>query len=396
LIFIITEKSFALDLICTNCNTTYSFEEKMHLCVKCSKVLFTRYDLEKSKEFLNKNTLSLRKRRDLWRFYEIMPVLNNKYRFSLGEGSTPVIELRNSVKTLKLDNVFLKDEGQNPTGTFKSRGLCCAVSKAIELGVNEFVIPTAGNAGAALSAYCAKTQSIAHIFMPKSSPKLIQNEIIHFGGKLTLIDGLISDAGKISKEMAEKNNWYDVSTLKEPYRVEGKKTMGLELAEQFDFVLPDAIVYPTGGGTGIIGIWKCFDELEQLGLINSERPKMISVQASNCAPIVKAFEEGKKVAETWTNAETFASGLRVPSAVGDYLILQAIRNSKGTAVAVSDDAIRTSMYTLAKNEGIMLSPEAGATVAALEELNRNDYFDKDEKIVLLGTGSGLTTPDEWE
>ena len=265
----------------------------------------------------------------------------------------------------------------------------------MELGVSEFVIPTAGNAGAALAAYTARSRTKAHIFMPKKSSRLIQKEILAMGGDLTLIDGLISDAGKLSNETGSKNDWFDVSTLKEPYRVEGKKTMGLELAEDFNFSLPDVIIYPTGGGTGIVGMWKAFNELEEISLVGSERPRMISVQTSGCAPIVRAFNEGKKYADPWENPETFASGLRVPSAIGDYLILEAVRNSKGTAVAVSDESIRDSMLDLAKSEGIMLAAEAAACIAGLEKLLNDNFVDKDEKIVIFGTGSGLTTPDAW-
>lgn len=391
----ILEKSYQNYLFCTQCNTKYPINKIVHLCQRCSKVLFTSYDFEEAQESLNKNALINRKRRDLWRYSEIMPVDEEKNKITLGEGNTPVIRLKNLGSIVNLSNPYLKDEGQNPTGTFKSRGLCSAVSKAIELGIKEFVIPIAGNAGAALSAYCAKSNPKAHIIMPKSSSKLIQSEVRAMGGDLTLIDGLISDAGKLAQEKVEKLNWYDVSTLKEPYRVEGKKTMGLEVAEDLNFELPDAILYPTGGGTGIVGMHKAFNELEELGIIGSERPKMISIQASNCAPIVKAFNKNQKYAKFWENAQTFASGLQVPSVVGDYLILQAIRETKGTAIAVSDDAIRSAMYLLAKKEGIMLAPEAAATIAGLQELQNQNYFDKDEKVVLFATGSGLTTPDEW-
>lgn len=391
----VSPKSTLEKLICTNCKTEYSPNEIIHLCLKCSKVIYPKYDLEKAKEYLTKSSLIRRSRRDLWRFHEIMPVYEDKHRFTLGEGNTPLLKLNNLKSGLNLQNLYLKDEGQNPTGTFKSRGLCSAVSKGVELGATEFVIPTAGNAGAALTAYCAQAQVKAHIFMPKESSKLIQSEVISMGGDLKLIDGLISDAGKLSKQMSEELGWYDVSTLKEPYRVEGKKTMGLEIAEDFNFKLPDAIIYPTGGGTGIVGMWKAFDELEQIGLIGSERPRMISVQASNCAPVVEAFNKKQKFASTWVNPNTFASGLRVPSAVGDYLILQAIYKSKGTAVAVSDESIRDAMFLTAKKEGIMLAPEAAATVAGLKELAKMNYFDRNEKVVLFGTGSGLTTPEEW-
>ena len=389
------EKSFLDYIICTNCKKKYPINEKLTLCAACGKVLFAKYDIEKAKETLTRKNLATRKIKSLWRFFEIMPVLNKGHRFSLGEGGTPLLQLDQLGHTFGLNNVFLKDEGQNPTGTFKSRGLCSAVSKAVELGFKEFVIPTAGNAGAALTAYCARSGSTAHIYMPNNSPKLIQAEIQRMGGDLHLIDGLISDAGKIAKEMSDKHGWYDVSTLKEPYRAEGKKTMGLELVEDFNFELPSAIIYPTGGGTGIVGMWKAFDELEQLGIIGSERPKMISVQSSTCAPIVKAFNKKQKTAEFWEGASTFASGLRVPSAVADYLILESIYESNGTAVAVSDETIKESMFLLAKKEGIMLSPEAAATVSCLEVLKNQNFFDGDEKIVLFGTGNGLTTPDEW-
>jgi threonine synthase len=332
---------------------------------------------------------------NLWRMYEIMPVFDPIYRYSLGEGWTPLLKLKNFGKQLNLTNVFLKDEGQNPTGTFKSRGLCSAVSKARELGIRDFVIPSAGNAGAALAAYASCAECKAHVFMPQDAPLLIQKEVSAMGAELILIKGLITDAGRFAKEAAEKNNWFDVSTLKEPYRVEGKKTMGFELAEQFNWTLPDVLVYPTGGGTGIVGMWKAFEELEKLGFIGNERPKMVSVQSSGCAPIVRAFEKGKKSAEFWENAQTIASGLRVPAAIGDYLILNAIRESKGTAIAVDDSEIKESMFELARLEGIMLCPEAAATVVAIKKLKEINFIDTSETIVLFGTGSGLTTPEEW-
>jgi len=335
------------------------------------------------------------RRYDIWRMHEIMPVIDEYYRFTVGEGWTPLIKLRKTAQYFSLDNLFLKDEGQNPTGTFKSRGLCAAVSKAVELGVKEFVIPTAGNAGAALCAYSTRANRKSNVFMPKDAPKLIQQEVIALGGQLKLVDGLIGDAGREAKKAGEREGWFNVSTLKEPYRVEGKKTMGLELVEQFNWEVPDAIVYPTGGGTGLIGMWKAFDELEKIGLIDRKRPKMISVQAANCAPIVKAFNEGKDHADTWDNAQTFAAGLRVPSAIGDYLMLRTIKESNGTAIAVTDEEIHQSMLFLAKTEGIMLSPEAAATISATEKLVEQGFFDFDEKIVLFGTGSGLTTPEEW-
>ena len=256
-------------------------------------------------------------------------------------------------------------------------------------------MPSAGNAGAALAAYTAHANAKAHVFVPKDAPEFILKEIKHMGAELTLVDGLINVAGQKAKEAGLKNDWFSVSTLKEPYRVEGKKTMGLELAEQFNWTLPDVIIYPTGGGTGIVGMWKAFEELETLGLIGNKRPKMVSVQPSGCQPIVRAFNDGEKFAKPWENAHSFAGGIRVPSAIGDYLILQSLRESKGTAIAVDDSEIKKAMYDLAKMEGIMICPEAAATIVATEKLVENGFLVPSDKIVLFGTGSGLTTPNDW-
>jgi threonine synthase len=385
--------SYLESVRCTSCGKEFDPSNKLNLC-SCGKVLFPIYNLEKVKDSLDINNMQGRTY-DIWRMHEIMPVYQAKYRYSLGEGWTPLLKLKNLGLDLGLINLFLKDEGQNPTGTFKSRGLCAAVSKAVELNINDFVIPSAGNAGAALAAYAARAGSQAHVYMPKDAPQFIKKEVTAMGGELILVDGLITDAGKLAREAAENYGWFDVSTLKEPYRVEGKKTMGLELAEQFDWQLPDVIIYPTGGGTGIVGMWKAFEELETLGLVNDIRPKMVSVQSSGCAPIVRAFENGEEFAKPWENAQTFAGGLRVPEAIGDYLILRAIRESSGTAIAVDDTDIKKSMFDLARKEGIMLCPEAAATVAAVTKLKNSSFIDSDESIVLFGTGSGLTTPDDW-
>ena len=389
------EKNSSLThLKCTKCGKEYD-SSKVHKLCTCGKVLFAIYDIEKAKETISFDSIKNR-RYDIWRFHEIMPVLEDKNRFTLGEGWTPLVKLPNLGEKLELNCLYVKDEGLNPTGSFKIRGLCAAVSKAYELGVRDFVIPTAGNAGAALAAYAARTQTKAHVFMPKDTPKFIVTEIKSLGANMHLVDGLITDAGKIAKEEAAKHKWFDVSTLKEPYRAEGKKTMGLELAEQFDWELPDVIIYPTGGGTGIIGMWKAFDEIEELGLVTSKRPKMITVQSTGCSPIVKAFHEGKDHAEFWENAETIAAGLRVPVAIADYLILKILRESKGTAVSVDDLTIKISMFQLAREEGIMLSLEAAATIAALDLLKEKGQIKSDEKIVVFGTGSGFTTPEVWE
>ncbi len=386
--------STAYQLKCTKCGDVHNINAK-HTTCSCGKVLFVEYDLEKAKETLDKQSLQSRNRFNIWRMAEIMPVFVDKYRFSLGEGWTPLVKLNNISERLNLTDLYVKDESFNPTGSFKSRGLCAAVSRAVELGIHEFVIPTAGNAGAALAAYSARTKSNAHIFMPEDTPSFIVTETKALGADVNLVKGLITDAGKIAKEKGLENDWFDISTLKEPYRAEGKKTMGLELAEQFNWTLPDAIIYPTGGGTGIVGMWKAFNELEELGLIDQNRPKMITVQSSTCAPIVRAFEEGKDHAEFWENARTIAAGLRVPAAIADYLILDSIRKSNGTAVAVDDLTIRIAMSQLAKEEGIMLSAEGAATIAALDILLSKGAIQEDERIVVFGTGSGLTTPEAW-
>jgi threonine synthase len=391
----IVNSSFFKSIVCTYCGMEFDKNKVHNVCNSCGKVLYPRYELEQAKEHLSKQILTSRKIFSIWRWHEIMPVIDPKYRITLGEGWTPIVKIDNFGKTLNLKSIYIKDEGQNPTGTFKSRGLCAAVSKALEFGIKEFVMPSAGNAGAALSAYAAHAGAKAHIFVPKDTPELIQKEISHMGGELTLVKGLISDAGDKAKEEADKYGWFSVSTLKEPYRVEGKKTLGLELAEQLDWKLPDVIIYPTGGGTGIVGMWKAFEEMETLGLIGTERPRMISVQPSGCQPIVRAFEEGDEFAGPWDNAHSFASGIRVPGAIGDYLILNAIRRSHGTAIAVEDSDIKKAMYTFAKIEGIMICPEAAATVAATEKLAERGYFEQDETIVLFITGSGLTTPNDW-
>jgi threonine synthase len=324
-----------------------------------------------------------------------MPVKEKKNRITLGEGWTPLVKVANFGAKRKLSNVYIKDEGKNPTGTFKSRGLCAAVAKAIELGESEFVLPSAGNAGAALAAYASHAGKKSHVFVPRDAPELIIKEIEVMGAEIELVDGLISDAGAKAKVVGEKHGWFSMATLKEPYRVEGKKTMGLELAEHLNWELPDVIIYPTGGGTGIVGMWKAFDEMEKMGLIDNKRPKMVAVQPSGCQPMVRAFHEGTKHAQVWENAHSFAAGIRVPGAIGDYLILEALRESNGTAIAVDDKEIKDAMYIFAKLEGIMVAPEAAATVAAVTKLQEENFLENDDNIILFITGSGLTTPNDW-
>jgi threonine synthase len=301
---------------------------------------------------------------------------------------TPLLLAENLGSKPGIKNLFIKDESLNPTGSFKARGLGMAVSKAKEYGVRKCAIPTAGNAGGAMAAYCAKAGIEAHVFMPENTPDVFKKECEYFGAHLTLVKGLISDCGKIVEQRKGEEGWFDVSTLREPYRIEGKKTMGYEIAEQMEWTLPDVIIYPTGGGTGLIGMWKAFDEMEQLGWIGSKRPRMIAVQSATCAPVVKAFEEGKKIMEFFSGAHTLASGLCVPKPYGDELILKVICQSNGLAVAVTDEEIIEGVKQLASAEGIFAAPEGGAVVAALYKLLDTKKISPDEKIVLLNTGSG--------
>jgi len=320
----------------------------------------------------------------------LLPVLDVKNQVFLGEGDTPLLTLPRLEKELGLSNLYVKDESSNPTGSFKARGLAAAVSKAKELGVEKVIIPTAGNAGGAMAAYAARAGLRAHIFMPKDTPFANIEESRMAGAEVVLVDGLISDAAGMAGEKARAEGWFDLSTFKEPYRMEGKKVMGYELAEAFEWGLPDVIIYPTGGGTGLVGMWKAFAELEELGwLKNTKRPRMVSVQAEGCAPVVKAFNQGAAFCDFWTDAHTIASGLRVPKSFADHLILQDIYESNGTAIAVSDQSILQSQKQLAELEGIFAAPEGAATLAALKELLQQGWVQPEERIVLFNTGSGL-------
>ena len=381
-----------VELECSYCGAHEDAARAASTCPVCGKVLLARYDLEAAAATLRKETLAGR-RTDMWRYIELLPVVDGANIVTLGEGWTPLLRAERLGKALGLSALYLKDEGSNPTGSFKARGLSAAVSRAKELGLTELVIPTAGNAGGALAAYCAAAGMRATVFMPRDAPAANQLECRLHGARLELVDGVISDAGRHAAAAAEEHGWFDVSTLREPYRLEGKKTMGFEIAEQFGWELPDAIVYPTGGGTGLIGIWKAFDEMETLGWIDSRRPRMVAVQAEGCAPIVHAFEAGSEFAEPIANPHTIAAGLRVPAAIGDYLILRTLRESGGTAVAVSDDAIREAVGLVAREAGILTAPEAAATVAAVPELLERGAIERDERVVLLLTGSGLKYMD---
>jgi len=352
------------------------------------KVLLVEYDLERAGHTLTKESVISRPW-NLWRYAELMPVRDPEHRLTLGEGGTPLLHAPRLGSKLGLSKLLFKDEGRNPTGSFKARGLGAAVSRARELGVKAIALPSAGNAAAAASAYLARGGMEAVVFMPEDTPESFKAECRALGAKVFLVNGLINDAGKVVRENAEARGWFDVSTLKEPYRAEGKKTMGIEIVEQLGWRVPDAIIYPTGGGTGIVGMWKAFDELEQMGLIGPKRPKMVVVQSTGCAPIVRAFEQGERHAPLWENAQTIAPGVRVPIAIGDYLILDAVRQSGGTAIAVTDDELLECTNLVSNTEGMHVSPEVGAAVAAARIMRERGELAETDEVVVFATGSGL-------
>jgi threonine synthase len=383
---------YLLHLECTRCGERYSPRELHNLCAKCGKVLFARYDLERVRAEVRREGLAGREP-TMWRYREVMPVEDPANIMTLGEGMTPLLPLRTIGRRLGLRHVFAKEEGLNPTGSFKARGLSAAVSKAKELGVRTASMPSAGNAGSAAAAYCARAGIELYLVMPVDVPHVNQVECATYGAHTYLIHGLIDDAGRSLRQQGAAGGWFDMSTLKEPYRVEGKKTMGYELAEQFNWSLPDVVIYPTGGGTGIVGMWKAFDELEALGWIGRHRPRMVIVQAAGCAPIVHAHRDGRDHAEPWKDARTIAAGLRVPEAIGDYLILNSVRDSGGAAYAVTDEEILADMRELAAAEGLFACPEGAATYGALKALVREGRVAPEERVVLFNTGAGLKYVD---
>jgi threonine synthase len=383
-------KSFLDHLQCTVCNQRFSADEVHTVCPDCGKVLFARYDLLSARKAMSRDFS--RRPPTMWRYYELMPVRDQANIVSLGEGMTPLLHAARLGRAYGFDRLFIKEEGLNPTGTFKARGMSAAVSRAKELRVRSIAAPSAGNAAGALAAYGAAAGIETSVFMPADAPEINKIESAVCGARVYLVDGLISDAAQIVRQAGPRRGWLDLSTLKEPYRVEGKKTMGFELAEQFGWQLPDAIIYPTGGGTGMLGMWKAFDELEQLGWLGKERPKMISVQAAGCAPIVRALLEGKGQSEAWHDAHTIAAGLRVPHAFADYLILRTIRESGGTAIAVGDDEIVESIREVARLEGLFMCPEGAAAVVAFKHLAAQGYLHPEQRVVLFNTGSGLKYP----
>ena len=379
--------SYIDHLECTQCGQTCPHNRVNGVSPCCGKVLFARYDLPRLRREGSRDAFAAREP-NMWQFAELMPVTDPASIVTLGEGGTPLLPAPTLQKNLGIKSLYIKEEGLNPTGTFKARGISAAVSKAAELGIPGFTMPSAGNAAGAAAAYCARAGRPVQVFMPQDAPPANKKESVMAAAQLNLVDGLISDAGRLAVAAAARHNLFDLSTLKEPYRAEGKKTMGLEIAMQLGWKMPDAIIYPTGGGTGIIGMYKAFQELLELGWIEGTPPQFIAVQPTGCQPIVKAFHDGAATAQMWENAATLADGLRVPVPFADYLILQAIRETGGTALAVDDAPMVDAMYEIAAAEGVIACPEGAATLVALKQLLQQNFLSPDATIILLNTGSG--------
>jgi len=383
-----------IDIYCSKCDKRYAISEILTLC-ECGGPLLIDYDYEKASKLINPDLVRSRES-TMWRYRELLPVLDEENIVTLGEGGTPLLKSDRIAKELGMSNLYFKDECGNATGSFKARGLGMAISKAKELGIKKVIIPTAGNAGSAVAAYCARAGLECKVIMPTDTPAPFKVDGVYHGAEIEMIDGSIKDCGIRAGELVKSDGYFAVATLKEPYRIEGKKTMGYELAEHFNYSLPDVVIYPTGGGTGLIGMWKAFDEMEKMGWIGSARPKMVAVQSEGCAPIPKAFDEGKDFAEEWQSPSTVAAGLRVPSAVGDFLMLDAIRKSGGTALAVTDDEMMDDTKALAGKEGIFASPEGGATLTCAKKLLESGLIKPDDKVVLFITGGGYKYLDVLE
>ena len=379
--------SYLKQLVCPKCSASYPAGQAHGLC-RCGSPLLADYAMAEAARGFRPEALVGRPE-TMWRYREMLPVQNPSNVITFGEGFTPLVHAQRLGRHLGLDRLYIKEEAGNPTGSFKARGLCAAVSMAKELGIRKLAIPSAGNAAGALAAYAAHAGLESWIFMPEDTPRANIREAEVFGAHVTLVRGLITDCGRIVAERKEAEGWFDVSTLKEPYRIEGKKTMGFELGEQFGWELPDVVLYPTGGGTGLIGMWKAFREMETLGWTGPARPRMVSVQSAGCAPIVRAFEKGAHEAEPWQNARTIASGLRVPRAIGDFLMLEALYESRGTAVAVDDQELVDAIRLCGRLEGIFLCPEGAACLPALRRLIRQGWISPGEKVVMFNTASGL-------
>ncbi|MFH0992067.1 MAG: threonine synthase [bacterium] len=385
--------TYLTHLECSVCGDRHSPHEIQTVCRSCGKSLLARYDLQAARKALTRESFQ-GKPYSMWKYFPLLPIEKEEHILSLGEQITPLLALKRLGQDYGIKHLWVKDEGQLPTGSFKARGLVMALSKAYELGIKKLCIPSAGNAAGALAAYAAKAGMEANIFIPEDTPEINIKECTAYGARVVLVKGTISDAAKKMNEERKSNPaWFDVSTLKEPYRLEGKKTMGYELAEQFAYTLPDAILYPTGGGTGLIGMWKAFDEMEQLGWIDSKRPKMISVQSNGCAPVVRAFREGKKESQFWEGASTCASGLRVPKAFADHLILDAVYSSGGCAISVSDEELVAAVYEVSQKEGLFICPEGGAAFAALKYLLNDKVISAFDTVLVFNTASGLKYPE---
>ena len=387
---------FLTHLECTACRKRHDWRQLQNLCTACGKPLFAIYDLERARKLDGfKPSSFARRENSLWRWRELLPLPKDVEPISLGEGGTPLLHSARFGPEAEVD-LWIKDESVNPTQSFKARGMTVAVSMAKYLGAKKLAVPSAGNAGGAMAAYAASAGLEAHVFMPRDTPRANIVECREVGAHITLIDGLITDCGAQIAKRKEMEGWFDLSTLKEPYRIEGKKTLGYEIAEQLDWQLPHVVLYPTGGGTGLIGMWKAFDEMEKLGWINSKRPRMFSVQASGCAPIVRAFEAGDKFAAEFSNAHTAASGLRVPKAIGDFLMLEILRKSNGGAVAIDDDEMIRAVREVGSREGLFVAPEGAACFVALKRLRAFGLIDRGERVVIFNTGSGIKYLDLFE
>ena len=378
---------YVTHLECSKTGKKYE-PNKLYNLSEAGKPLLVRYDLKMAARTLTKESLKKRVS-SLWRYREVLPVINDENIVTLGEGWTPLIHAKRLGEQFGMPELFIKDESPNPTGSFKARGLGVAISMAKELGVKKVAIPTAGNAGGAMAAYAAAAGMEAHVFMPRDTPAANRIECEQLGARVTLIDGLITDCGAEVARRKEGEGWFDVSTLKEPYRIEGKKTMGYELAEQFDWELPDVILYPTGGGTGLVGMWKAFEEMEEMGRIGPKRPRMFSVQAAGCAPIVRAFDNGWDEAPEFENAHTVASGLRVPRAIGDFIMLDILRKSGGGAVAVTDEEMIADTRLVGSAEGLFCAPEGAACFSALKKLLATGQIAYSDRVALFNTGAGV-------
>lgn len=383
--------SYITHLYCPNCQLTYRSQEINHLCT-CGSPLLVNYDLDQLRDQRKPSDL-IQREANLWRYHELLPVEDETNIVSLGEGMTPLIPMKKIGLDMDIPNLLMKDEGIIPTGTFKARGAAVGVSKAKELGVKELAMPTNGNAGAAWALYATRAEIKASIVMPVDAPKITRNECAISGANLNLVNGLISDAGKIVGHAVKEFNLYDASTLKEPYRIEGKKTMGLEIAEQMGWTVPDVILYPTGGGVGIIGIYKALMELQALGWIGKKMPRLVAVQADGCAPIVKAWEEKKTESEFWPDSSTIAFGVNVPKALGDFLVLDAIYKTEGCAIAIDDPSLLDEQEKIARMEGAFICPEGAATFVAARRLRKNGWIKENETVVALNTGMGIKYPD---